>query len=424
MYQEHHSTSKSNSLSSTSVEEKKVNSNSAQPTKKAKQKCPHCGFASNKPSALFCAICEKSLTAEPSLNLVSNPSVKSTSQASERKSNRSGKRFLLPFAVGAGVILASSVFMVSTLNASPEAELRKAEDVIYFGGEPCGKALITEEVAQAIQKFNPRLKFAYYKGSSNDQIDDLIEGKLDIALSERSFLSRHYERGKKRGVELYGIPYGLDGVAFFTNKKNKIRPLTVTEVKGIFEGSITDWRQFAVDKNGNPQIIPLEKLKKGEEQTIITALMGGEKINPMGFYPKTLNPNTKFFEDRTVAKEFTKKTEYAFFYTSATLAVDELEEMNVVSIRKKDGTIVSPVLGEGLTNKEAIKTGEYPFRRQVMIIVNKDIYAPLSPNHKHNQVVRAFADFLLSEKGQRIVEEADFVAKRSTEKKKTFLPWL
>ena len=63
--------------------------------------------------------------------------------------------------------------------------------------------------------------------------------------------------------------------------------------------------------------------------------MGGEKINPMGFYPKTLNPQLRFFEERTVAREFTKNNKYGFFYTSATLVVDELDEVNVVSIRKK-----------------------------------------------------------------------------------------
>ena len=137
MYQEHHSTSKSNISSSTSVEEKIVDSNSAQPTKKAKQKCPHCGFAANKPSAVSCRICKKSLTAEPSLDLVSQPSVKSTVQASDKKSNRSSKRFFLPFAVGAGVILlVSSVLMASTLKASPEAELKRARGRIPFGGEP------------------------------------------------------------------------------------------------------------------------------------------------------------------------------------------------------------------------------------------------------------------------------------------------
>ena len=382
--------------------------------------CPNCGFERNDLKSIICENCERPLTAEcvhsqggeritkKKLKVIKT---KTISQVRGKNQKTSGQRLFLFSTVGV-VVLASSVFLASTLNASPEAKLRKAEDVIYYDGEPCSRFMMGEEVAQVLKKINKKLILVNDKFGSNKQIDRVSKGELDLAFSEKAFMPQHYERAKQRGVEIVGIPYGRDGVAFFTNKKNKIRPLTVEEIKGLIEGRIINWKDLG-----------------GKDQTIIPVLMAGDTVNPMGFVPKKLSPNTKLiYDERKLMKKFVESNEAAFSYTSATLIVDELDKFNVASIKKEDGTIVSPVIGKGVTNQKAIRTGEYPLRRQVMIVVNKEIFNrdPLTPNYKHNQTVRAFVEFLLSKKGQRIVEEADFVAKRavaSDSGKFFFLPW-
>ena len=415
MYQEHHSTSKSNISSSTSVEEKNIDSNSAQSTRKAKQKCPHCGFTANKPSASSCRICKKSLIAEPSLNLLSQQSLKSTGQASNKKPNRSEKRFFLFSAVGAGVILAWSVFLTSTLNASPEAELKRARGRIPFGGEPCAQRMVNEKVAKVISKLNPDVTFRYTDNDRNkDQIQELIEGLLKMAFSEKAFLDSHLKRAEARRVKLKPIPYAYDGIAYVTDESTEVRPLTVDELEEIFEGRITNWKQLG-----------------GEDKTIYPVLMAGMWQNPMGIrLDDGVNPQTIFVKERAQGKKILKKTEGAIFYTSASLAANELDEVNVISIKKSNGDIISPVLGEGVTNKEAIASNQYPLVRTLILIVRSDDYftKKKNPLALQQKAVRAFADYLISPQGQRIVESTGFVgmyevAKDTTDKKFSFRPW-
>ena len=404
MYQENHSTSKSNISSSTSVEEKIVDSNSAQPTKKAKQKCPHCGFASNKPSALSCRICKKSLTAEPSLDLVSQPSVKSTVQASNKRSNRSSKRFFLPFAVGAGaILLVSSIFLASTLNASPEAELKKVRGMISFGGEPCAQRLVNEKIAKAISKLNPDVTFRYTDNDRNkSQTQELNEGLIQIAFSEKAYLDSYLKEAKERGVEIKAVPYAYDGIAYVTHKGTKIRPLTVEELESIFEGRITNWKQLG-----------------GEDKEIRPVLMAGMWNNPMGIrLDDGVNPNTIFVKDRAKGKRILKKTDGGIFYTSATLAANELDEVNLVSIKKDDGTVVSPVLSKGKTNQQAIASGEYPLVRALIVMVNSEVFQDGNNLDPQKKGVRAFVKYLISPKGQRLVEDNGFIPKYKVAKAK------
>ncbi len=292
MYQEHHSTSKSNISSSTSVEEKNIDSNSAQSTRKAKQKCPHCGFTANKPSASSCRICKKSLIAEPSLNLLSQQSLKSTGQASNKKPNRSEKRFFLFSAVGV-VVLASSVFLATALKASPEAQLRKARGRIPFGGEPCAQRMVNEKVAKAISKLNPHVAFRYTDNDRNkDQIQELIEEQLKMAFSEKAFLDSHLKRAEARKVTLKPIPYAYDGIAYVTDESTRVRPLTVDELSDIFEGRITNWKQVG-----------------GEDREIRPILMAGMWQNPMGIrLDDGVSPQTVFVKERAQGKKILKKT--------------------------------------------------------------------------------------------------------------------
>ncbi len=112
------------------------------------------------------------------------------------------------------------------------------------------------------------------------------------------------------------------------------------------------------------------------------------------------------------------------------MAANELDEVNVISIKKNDGTVVSPVLGEGVTNKEAIASNQYPLVRTLILIVRSDDYftKKKNPLALQQKAVRAFADYLISPQGQRIVEDTGFVGMyevaKKTDKKFSFWPWL
>ncbi len=373
--------------------------------------CPNCPHETNDPNALSCEACGHNLT--PAITTLQKKKLKLVANSQKKKSQKRRNRIYWAKAGGV-VVLASSVFMASTLNASPEAELKRARGRIPFGGEPCAQRMVNEKVGKVISKLNPDVTFRYTDNDRNkDQIQELIEGLLKMAFSEKAFLGSHLERAKARGVTLKPIPYAYDGIAYVTDESTKVRPLTVDELEEIFEGRITNWKQLG-----------------GEDREIRPILMAGMWQNPMGIrLDDGVNPQTIFVKDRAKGKKLLKKTEGAIFYTSASLAANELDEVNVISIKKSNGDIVSPVLGEGVTNKKAIASNQYPLVRTLILIVKSDDYSTekKNPLKLQQKAVRAFADYLISPQGQRIVEDTGFVAMyevaKDTDKKFSFLPW-
>lgn len=382
------------------------------------QLCNKCGFDANDLESLICENCEQPLTpkkeqkARNNLTLVEQKSTTENQGKRKKPRPKVPLRYIFPVAGAIGILTLGMV--AYNLNASPTAIIKRAKGTISFGGEPCSRGFMLEEFAKTVNKLNPKVRFRYTDNDKNkDQIQELIEGQIQIAFSEKAFLDEHIERAKKRGIKIKAIPYAYDGITYITDKTTKVRPLTILELEAIYEGKITNWKQLG-----------------GEDKLIIPILMDGLWVNPMGIrLDDGLNPNTKLVKgERSQAKKILKNTSGAIFYTSATLAVDELDRVNVISIKKKDGTIVSPILGKGMTNQRDILSGKYPLVRALNVIVNSSVFENdqniINPQARE---VRAFIQYLLSPSGQALVEDAGFVAKyevaNDPETKKSFLPW-
>ena len=355
--------------------------------------CQSCGYDKNALGSLICNSCDQSLV---SLNQESSEGEPKKPIRNKKSTANRKKTSLL---IGGGTATAVGLCLIaSTLNAnSPEAAIRRAKGRISFGGEPCAQRLINEKIAKEIEKINSGVRFRYTDNNRNkDQIQELIDGEIDIAFSEKTYQKSHFQRAKERGVEITAISYAYDGIAYITDKSTKIRPLTVEELEAIFEGRITNWKQLG-----------------SKDQKIVPILMAGLWSNPMGIrLDDGLNPNTIYAKSRAQAKKILKNTAGGIFYTSATLAAHELTEVNLISLKKEDGTVVSPVIGRGITNHAEIENGNYPLVRSLIVMVNSKVFnQDKNSSNQQDKGIRAFVEYLLTEKGQSLVDQNGFVAK-------------
>ena len=365
--------------------------------------CPHCNFSKNEPGSETCFICEKSLEFAPS-------DANSTKLANQKSQNQplEGKNLALvaifTLLAGLGVYNLTRPIYLQAEDASLDssrsnltAALKKARGVIAYAGEPCSRRF-NNLVGKYMAKLNPYVQFRYTDNDRNkDQIQELIEGQIQIAFSEKAFLDSHKQRAKARGVEIEGIPYAFDGIAYVTHRELKIRSLTIAQLEDIFAGKLTNWSELG-----------------GKDQKIVPVLMGGESMNPMGIkLGEVANPHTEFFSDRAEAKRYLKKTPGAIFYTSASLAANELDEVNLIELEKEDGTVVSPVVSAGQTNQEDILSGQYPLVRSLYILVHTSAWAKneLKNINPQQEGVKSYVEFILSPRGQKIVKETGFVPK-------------
>ena len=74
----------------------------------------------------------------------------------------------------------------------------------------------------------------------------------------------------QKGVELEIVPIGMEAFVFFVNKKNPVDELTTDQIRAIYRGEITNWR----DVGGSDKIInPLTRIKGSGSQTMMDKFM-------------------------------------------------------------------------------------------------------------------------------------------------------
>ena len=367
-----------------------------------KRVCPKCKHDAHEVGAIKCEACGHSLLSEVTEQVKSrNLRVVEKKPRSQKKRTRSESKPKKPWLLVGGIALlllgGGTLAYQVQVNASPEAALRSAEGIIDIDGEPCSEKFMLQALDPELKEINSRLKFQHLDSDSYlEQIAELRDGMIQVAFSEKMFYEEYRQDAEAKGVRLLGIPYGYDAIAYITEKGTKPRPLTVKDIRDVYSGRITNWKQL-----------------DGKDQEIIPILMGRKWSNPNGIKLSRFSPKTIFVQgNRAEAKRILKSTPGAIFYTSSILAADELDEVNIVQVKKADGTVISPVLDKGVTNQEAVRNREYPLIRTLYVVVNEEVFN--RQNYLLNLQQRAtkgFVKLLVSTRGQAAVEEIGFVAK-------------
>ena len=81
-------------------------------------------------------------------------------------------------------------------------------------------------------------------GGSGTGIAALINGAADVAQSSRIMSDREKaEIMTHRGAAAVGVPVAMDGVAVYVHKDNPVARLTFAQVRRIYLGDITNWKE-------------------------------------------------------------------------------------------------------------------------------------------------------------------------------------
>lgn len=82
-------------------------------------------------------------------------------------------------------------------------------------------------------------------GGSGTGIAALINGTVDLAQSSRPMKDKEKaDVEAKRGGAVVETPVALDSLAVFVNDGNPIRELTVAQVKAIYQGQHSNWKEL------------------------------------------------------------------------------------------------------------------------------------------------------------------------------------
>ncbi|MDO5575893.1 MAG: phosphate ABC transporter substrate-binding protein [Fibrobacter sp.] len=112
--------------------------------------------------------------------------------------------------------------------------------------------ILAQRWAEEYMKMHPELSIQVTGGGSGTGISALINGTTDICNASRAIKGSERSKLKQRysslGVE---VKTAKDGIALYVNENNSVNELTLEQIKGIYTGMITNWK----DLGGNDEKI-------------------------------------------------------------------------------------------------------------------------------------------------------------------------
>ena len=105
--------------------------------------------------------------------------------------------------------------------------------------------ILGQRLAEEYMVKNPGTVVQVNGGGSGTGIAALINGTVDLAQSSREMKEDEKQKAKQaRGAEIVEQAVALDSLGVFVNGENPVQSLTMTQVKDIFQGKITNWNQI------------------------------------------------------------------------------------------------------------------------------------------------------------------------------------
>jgi phosphate transport system substrate-binding protein len=278
-------------------------------------------------------------------------------------------------------------------------------DSFNYGGSTAW-ASIRQLVDSQIQSDRPELQLRYVNpvnGSpgSSSGIRMLLDGKLDFVQSSRPLTDEELAMAKERGFTLEQRQVGRDGIAVVVNPSLNVPGLTVEQLQQIYLGQITNWNQVG---GPNLAITPFSQRPKDADTVIFSSnsdLKG-----------QTLGPNVQYVYSTTEAVRQLSKTPGGVYYASARSVLPQCS-VKALPLGSTSNQLVPPyreplVSSEqcprqrNQLNTQAIKDGSYPMIANLFVIIKQN-------KGREQQIGDAYSKFLLTDQGQRAIEQAGFV---------------
>lgn len=116
-----------------------------------------------------------------------------------------------------------------------------------YGGSAAW-APIRQLVDSQLQSDRPEVRLNYVNPAqsspgSNSGLRMLLDGQLDFAQTARPLEPEDVAAARKQGFTLTQRPVAVDGVAVVVNPSLQVSGLTLEQLRQIYRGQITNWRQ-------------------------------------------------------------------------------------------------------------------------------------------------------------------------------------
>lgn len=210
----------------------------------------------------------------------------------------------------------------------------------------------------------------------------LAEKKTDVFFG--AYPSKEQiEYAQECNTEFIYTPIGYEAFVFFVHKDNPINSLTTQQIKDIYSGKITNWKEVG---GNDEEIVAYQRNEGSGSQSMLQRFMGDTPI--MDAPSEQINDMMSGIIEQ-VADYRSKTSSIGFSFRYYVEGIIQNPDIKVISI---DG--IAPTI-------ENIQSETYPVITQ--------LYA-VSTANEENGNVQILLDWILSEEGQRIIEETGYTS--------------
>jgi phosphate transport system substrate-binding protein len=259
------------------------------------------------------------------------------------------------------------LFGATTLMSGSAITIKGSDTLVRLG----------QRWAEEYMKLNSETVIQVSGGGSGTGIAALLNGATDICEASRDMKEKEYKLAEQKGIKPYRISVALDGIAVFLNEGNKVANLNFAQLKGIYTGAITNWKEVG-----------------GEDARII--IYGRE--NNSGTYA--------FFKEEVLNKEDYSDYTQTLPGTAAVVnaVAKDKNGIGYGGIAWAKGVKFAAVAKEEkgkyiLPSLETVSNGSYP--------ISRDLYWFF--NGKPTGELKKLVNWALSVEGQKVAGEIDYV---------------
>lgn len=233
---------------------------------------------------------------------------------------------------------------------------------------------IAKAFAEYFMIRDPNLNITVSESGSGNGAKSLINGICDIADMSRFMKDKEFKAAVEKGVFPVAHVVAMDGLPILVHPSNPIKGLKVEQVRAIYLGRITNWRDLG---GPNMKIIKISRdTNSGTYETFEKLVMNKAKIAG----------DTEYVGSNGAVRQRVQSTPAAIGYAGLGFV---------------DRTVKALTVNGIYPDQETVSSGRYPVARPLFMFTNG--YPKLGTP------VHAFVTLHLGSKGQEIVESIGFV---------------
>ena len=226
---------------------------------------------------------------------------------------------------------------------------------------------VMTDAAKNIMAFNPKIRITVEGGGSGIGVQKVGEGLVSIGNTGRALSE---EEIAKYGLKTY--PFALDGVAVVINPGNPINGLSAQQVRDVFSGQITNWKEVG-GKDGAIHLFTRDEASGTREV----------------FWEKLLKKGPIANNANVVASNGAMK---------GAIAQDK-DAIGYAGIGHVDQTVKAVVLDGVVPSQDNAMNGSYPVVRKLY----------MNTKGEPSKLVKAFIDYIMSPDGAAIIAKSGYL---------------